>query len=108
MRFAPMLLMLIALALFSALVMPPDLANSIRKVDMLFAPVAAPVHHVAESVNSRWSSNAEDRASDSRGLIEIRDENESLKVQLASLTAQYEETRRQLGEMGHLERDIRK
>lgn len=102
-----MLLMFIGLALFSALVMPPDLANSVRKLDRLFAPVAAPVRGIAETFDKRFSSNSEGRAADDRTSRELRDENEAIKVRLASLNAQLQEAERQLGEMGHLERDIR-
>jgi cell shape-determining protein MreC len=107
MRFSPMLLMFIAVALFSALVMPPDLANAIRKVDLLFAPVAGPVHKLVESVDDHWSSNSTGRPVDDRTVKQLVNENEALKIRLATLTAQYEEIRQQLGEVGPIPADIR-
>jgi cell shape-determining protein MreC len=107
MRFSPMLLMFLAVALFSALVMPPDLANAVRKVDLLFAPVAGPVHKLVGAVDDHWSSTSLDKRVDDRTVKQLIDENEALKIRLATLSAQYEEIRRQLGEVGPIRADIR-
>jgi cell shape-determining protein MreC len=107
MRFNPMLLMFLAVALFSALVMPPDLANAIRKVDVLFAPVASPARKFGEAMNDHWSSNTTGRTADERTVNELRDENEALKIKLATLSTQYEQIRHQLGEVGPIRPEIR-
>jgi cell shape-determining protein MreC len=47
------------------------------------------------------------RAADDRTVNQLRDENEALKIRLATLSTQYEQIRHQLGEVGPIRPEIR-
>ncbi len=93
MRFNGILLGLMALAAISALAMPPTTGDSFRKVGILFMPISSPVRQIAGSVDARMVKpipTTSSEASAGRTAAQLRDDNETLKYQVSSLSADNE------------------
>ena len=96
-RFNQVFLGLMALAMLSAFVLPPDLGNRLRGFQAIFAPVSRPTRAVASSVHNRLVKNR-----DTRDVATVKEENAELRVQLMSLSGQLEELKRVANDLDRL------
>src|SRR5947209_8706818 len=105
-RFNHVLLVLLALAAMSSIMLPASVGDAFRgKIDNLFWPVAALTRTIASVVDTKVTS-APPAPTDKNGRLktpaEMEDEIVSLKYMLMNVTAELEELRRRNNEMAGL------
>ncbi|HEY2584661.1 MAG TPA: rod shape-determining protein MreC [Tepidisphaeraceae bacterium] len=91
---------LMAVSALTAFVIPPEYARRVSpQVQWVFAPVSRPVGALAASISDRVAPPA---ASDHRGEVAVKIENQRLRAEVALLTTQLDEMRRRDAELAKL------
>jgi cell shape-determining protein MreC len=98
-RFNQVFVCLLVLSFVSSFLLPPNIANSLRGVGTLFAPIAWPARKVGSAMRHRF---APEQPRDQRDVLDVKTENAELKTLVANLSGQLEEMRRINGEMEQL------
>ena len=99
MRYSYGLILFLVISAVSALVMPPGLADPLRKFGVLLEPVSFPVRHIAQRIDSQFgrvrATPSEEKAGQ-RALQEVMDERKLLEDQVYRLTVENEQLQKQL------------
>ncbi len=89
-RFNQVFVGLIALSFFSAFVVPARFTNPVRSIQGIFYPVARPSRAIAGAIRGRLEKPPQD----TRAVADVREENQQLRMMVASLSGQLEELQR--------------
>lgn len=98
-RFNQVFAGLLALAILSAFVLPPELGDRLRGIQAVFAPVARPTRAVAQNVRHRLANRPH---RDTRAVADVKDENERLRALVMSLSGQLGELKRVANDLDRL------
>jgi cell shape-determining protein MreC len=89
-RFNQVFVLLIALSLLSAFVLPAKFTNPVRGIQGVFYPVSRPARAIGWRVRQRLAPPAHDV----RDAADVKIENDRLRAEVLNLTGQLEELRR--------------